>query len=503
MAASDKRSTSVGVLKAVSTAGRAIAFTAAAVPLVIGHGFGKGFFPGGLGGRFGGAFGSDSWIGRRSPGSNIDWEREAAQQWKNSAVGACLWYLCDTLPEAPFITRTAAADGKKTPVPNAELTRLLKRPNPHYTTAHLLQATIVSLEVDGNAYWRVRRNIAGRIVELWYVPHWCVEPRWESDDEFISFYEYRPGGGAKAEKIAPEDIVHFRMGLDPENTRKGLSRLRTVIREVVTDNEATTYTVSILKNFGTPGVVFTPRQGVDVGDSMRAKLKALWREKVTGDKRGEPLVLPGEFEMHSPQLTPEQMVLDKIRAIPEARICAAMRVPAMIAQLSVGDDQRTYSNMREARELAYEGTIVPLHTLLCDHISLQLGPQLAGWSDLHECAVDYSEVRVLQEDRDALAKRVAILFNAGVITRAEAKTMLGMIADKARDDVYKTDLAQQAAEARAAAAQPPEGGDPAAATDATTEAAKAVRAEWARKARERRAKFEQQEEEDGGDGAGA
>ena len=453
----------------------AVASFATSAPGVIASHALKGFFPGG-------GFSGPSWFGSGLPGSRINWDKDAGQLWKNSAVGACLWYLCDTLPESPIIVQRADAQGQKKTVAGHALTALLARPNPAYSFKDLFAAVVLSLEVDGNGYIRIRRNMAGRIVELWYVPHWCIEPRFD-ENTFISHYDYMPGGGMGTEQIAPADIIHFRMGIDPENVRKGLARLKTVLREVVSDNEASTYTAAILKNMGVPGVLISPKVGEDVqfGPNLAKTLKELWREKVVGDKRGEPVVIPGPVDVTMPGYSPEQLVLDKIRQIPEARICAVTRVPAMVAGLSVGDNQRTYSNMGEAREMAYEGTIVPLQNLLCDGLNLQLLPQMPGYTPADSCCFDLSGVRVLQEDRDALAKRVTLLFSGDIITREEARTMWGnLTSDKNRDGLYYSEIKG------ALAPEPDKSGEP----GSDDPKGNATKAAWSRKAKTRRAEFE-------------
>ena len=418
-------------------------------------------------------FGSDLWMGRRLPGSKLDWKNEAGDLWKNSAVGACLWYLCDTLPEAPVYQYREDADGTAKKMPQTALSQLLSRPNPAYSGSTLLSATILSLKCDGNAYWRIRRNLAGRIVEAWFIPHWCLEPRWESSDSYIDYYDYYPGAGAAKIKLDPSEVVHFREGLDPENTRKGMSRLRNTLREIVTDNEATTFSASVLRNMGIPGVIIAPKGDAEFSATLAEKIKTLWREKMTGDKRGEPIILPSEVSVEAPGFTPEQMALDKIRNVPEARICAALRVPAMVVGLSVGDGQRTYSNMAEARELAYEGTIVPLQNALAETIALQLAPQMAGWAAGDSVRFDLSSVRVLQEDQDALFKRLALGYNSGFLKRSDVRTLLGLATDKT-DETYKTDLTAVTIPDAMKTAQ--------------------IRAEWQRKARERRERFENSEE---------
>ena len=47
-------------------------------------------------------------------------------------------------------------------------------------------------------------------------------------------------------------------GIDPNNTRKGLSPLASLYREIFTDDEAANMTASLMRNIGVPGVVLSP-----------------------------------------------------------------------------------------------------------------------------------------------------------------------------------------------------------------------------------------------------
>ena len=101
----------------------------------------------------------------------------------------------------------------------------------------MLMALIVDYVTAGNAYWLKIRSRTGRVVQLWWAPQSLIEPRWPTDgSRFISHYDYR--AGAMPVRISPEDIIHFRFGLDPANPRKGLSPLASVLREIFTDDEA-------------------------------------------------------------------------------------------------------------------------------------------------------------------------------------------------------------------------------------------------------------------------
>ncbi|KKL99671.1 hypothetical protein LCGC14_1812090 [marine sediment metagenome] len=152
-------------------------------------------------------------------------------------------------------TITVTVDGEI--AENDPLPELIATPNEFYSSDHLYAGTLWSLLTAGNAYWLKVRNGNGKVVELWWVPDQLVEPKWPDDgDVFISHYQYNVGG--KEIKLEPADVVHFRDGVDPQNMRKGLSPLRSLLREIWTDNEAAVFTAALMRNGGVPGLVISP-----------------------------------------------------------------------------------------------------------------------------------------------------------------------------------------------------------------------------------------------------
>ncbi len=358
---------------------------------------------------------------------------DVGQPWANSAVMICLGWILRTFSEARF--RVMIGEGEDAQeVRNHPLPQLLRRPNPYYSGNALWAATNISYHTDGNAYWLIFRDGAGVPRELWYAPHWMMEPRWPKDgSQFVSHYEYTVGNTKHT--LPPEDVVHFRYGLDPENTRKGMAPLKAGLKEIGADNLATVYSKALLRNTGAiPGIISPADPNTEITDDEREKLLQLYRSRVAGKHTGLPLVAAYGMRFEKLALSPEEMVLDRIRQVPEARIAALIGVAAMTVGLSVGENQRTYSNQAEAREASYETCIIPSHVVYCNELDLQLLP-LLGRPDEEWCDFDYSRVRCLQEDQDALHRRAGLDYQNGIITRGEARAMIGRKATP-EDDVY-------------------------------------------------------------------
>ena len=340
------------------------------------------------------------------PRTRIDYASEMGDGTRSDIVMGNVHWLMTNIQEPPIAMSRRAQDGDEQPVERHPLLDLLESPNPAYDGAILLAATELSYIVDGNAYWLLVRSGAGRVVEIWWVPHWMIEPRWPRDgSEFISHYRYTPG--SVPINLDPEDVVHFRFGLDPDNQRKGLSRLKTVMRELFTDSEAANWTAALLKNGAAPGVVISPEPGdSEVHPDDLQATKSYVQDRFTGDNRGAPLVLGGATRIAEFGFNPRQMNLKDIRRVPEERGCAAIGVPPIIAGFGAGLEHATYSNYEIAQRVVYRSNLVPTWRSWGRTIRRQLLTHFESDIAPYQVYFDTSEIEALQEDESARVERL-------------------------------------------------------------------------------------------------
>jgi phage portal protein BeeE len=142
----------------------------------------------------------------------------------------------------------------------------------------------------------------------------------------------------------------------------------------------------------------------------------------------------GKTEVTTLSWSPEQMNLRELRRIPEERVSAVLGIPAIVAGLGAGLDRSTYSNMAEAREMAWESGLIPIQRLIADDLSSQLLPDFDD-DKMAEVFFDYSDVRVLQADATDLARRWRELVQGSIAKRSEARAALGLPVEDG-DDVY-------------------------------------------------------------------
>lgn len=374
------------------------------------------------------------------PGADYDYERQAGDFWRNSAVASCLRVLRANFPEPLLEVRRKSGKGKGSVIPKHPLVTLLENPNPAYDRYCLWASFVTSAVCDGNAYLLKVRSAAGIPVQLWWIPPWMLEPRWATNgSQFIGWYEYYVNG--KTFIVHPQDVIHYRHGgLDPRNIRKGMSELKAAGARVVCSlNEVDGFTASILRNMGIPGVVISPKAGALTAEQARIA-KMLWRERFTGEGRGEPFFANLGMDVTPIGMTPEQMALNSIPARLEDQASALTGVNAMIAGLSSGALHKTYANMGEAKAGLYDELIIPMQKAVASVLTHQLlddigigdrASQVVGW--------DYSGIPCLEEDRQALWLMLGVAFQTNKwIKRSEARDLAGLEWDE-DDEIYASE----------------------------------------------------------------
>lgn len=402
----------------------------------------------------------------QQPASGFDYVREAGAVYDNLPVSLAIRFLSRKGRQAPLRLERAEADGAVVPVPDGQgLLRPLTDPNRHYGWGTLLGGAVLSLVVSGNAYLLKRRDLAGRLVGFWYVPHFQIVPRadrWPdgraNDGHYlITRYEFQPLGGGVVQDLWPSDVVHLRDALpNPRNAALGLSPVAAALRDVCTDNEAATFSAALLRNLGVPGVMVSPKgEALAPSEEQRSAFKALW-DSFRRDGRGRPFIMPMPVDISTPAFSPEQMALEKVRSIPAERICAAVGLDPMALHLP--SSNKTYANYAEAREAAVEDAVLPLLSDIGSQLTKALtmrsenaAPDFALAAGV-QIGFDTSVYRELSEDRDKLAARVQGLLAAGVITVNEGRQMLGL-SERKGGDVTVTEQTMGGSESAAKAAR--------------------------------------------------
>lgn len=382
----------------------------------------------------------------------------------NVIMAPVLWIM-RTFTEAQAVVQRKLPDAVWGPVDDHPVERLIDRPNDFYDGDALWKATALSFVLEGNAYWRKVRNPFGEVVGLWYVPHWLMRPEFPSDGSaFISHYRYTPGTGQPI-PIPRRDVVHFRFGLDPENTRLGLSPLRCLLREVLTDQEASRFSETILQNMGVPGLMIAPKSDANAPTPDQVKeMKEFVESNFRSGNRGRALVLGKPTEISQFGFDPNKLMLANLRDISEERVCAVLGIPSAVVGFGSGlQSTKVGATMRELRRLAWVQCLIPMQKSLAKQLTGQLLADFTAQSRRYRVRFDTSDVSAFQEEDDLRATRVAKLVVAGILRVDRAQEMLGLEVDQTQQVYLRPTTAQPfgpGAPAPAESGAPPADGEP-------------------------------------------
>jgi len=364
---------------------------------------------------------------RALPGSTKDWARVAGDLGLNGVVASAIdWYVRNYPQATPRYYRPVDSQQAE-PVEDHPVLQLMAQPDPMIMGSLFWGWVIQDYKLFGNTYLRkIRSSTRGTVTALQFLPQDMVRPVGNGVNP-LTHYIYTTDG--RSFDIPVSDIIHIRYGRDPSDIRIGRAPLTAVLREIATDNTASTTAYGLLANGAMPSLIVGPdakETTVDMSMDDARQVKRQLHEDLTGDGSGGIVVMTGAYKMDRVSLTPSELALDSVRRVPEERICSALGINPMVLGLGSGLERSTYSNYERAQQAAWEDGMVPLLRTLADAITADLLPEYPETQQGDYVMYDLETVRALADDLQAEADRAEKLYKAGIIDRAEAKRIAGL-----------------------------------------------------------------------------
>jgi HK97 family phage portal protein len=364
---------------------------------------------------------------RALPGSTKDWARVAGDLGLNGIVASAIdWYIRN-FPQATVKYYRPVDSQQAEPVEDHPVIALMAQPDPMVMGSLFWSWVIQDYKLFGNTYLRkIRSTTRGVVTALQFLPQDMVRPVGNGINP-LTHYVYTTDG--RSFDIPVSDIIHIRYGREPSDIRLGRSPVTAVLREIATDNTASTTAWGLLANGAMPSLIVGPDakdQTVDISMDDARQVKRQLHEDLSGDGSGGIVVMTGAYKMDRVSLTPSELALDSVRRVPEERICSALGLNPMVLGLGAGLERSTYNNFERAQQAAWEDGMVPLLRVLADAITADLLPEYPETQQGDFVQYDLEGVRALADDLSAEADRAEKLYKAGIIDRAEAKRIAGL-----------------------------------------------------------------------------
>ncbi len=325
-------------------------------------------------------------------------------------VYSCIRATAQAAASVPLTVTRRGDDGRLWPAdPREPLVRLLQRVNPRQSLGDILEATVMALELTGNAYWAIERDARGVPAELW--PMRPDRVKILPGPHLVEGYVYEANGRRVAFKA--DEVIHFRY-FSPADDFYGLSPMTAAADSIATDLFATSYNQGFFRRGARPEGIITSQ--VELAEDELKRLRAQFEELYSGvDNSHRVMILGADLDWKTLGVAPKDAEFLAQRRLSREEICAVFGVPPAVVGIY---EYANYANAQLQRKLFWSETVLPKLRRIGDAINEQLAAKMDARLDVD---FDASAVPALQEDAREQAEVAGTLVQRGIMTVNEVR----------------------------------------------------------------------------------
>jgi HK97 family phage portal protein len=282
-----------------------------------------------------------------------------------------------------------------------------------HTPNDLWELTTLYQEVHGCAYWYLDRGPLGVPEAIWVLPAQNVTPRRQPDSpNLVDYYLYR--AGAREQRFAPDDVIHFRYPDPRDPYTGGLSPLRACYEQVCLTSDFAAFKQAKFENHAIPDAIISPEDVL--GEEERDRLEGQWNARFRRGGTGKVVVAENALRV---QLLAHSMgdlaALADLRAAKED-IANAFHIP-----LSFLTSETNLANLQAAEHQHMAKAITPRLQRRDEKLNEQLIPLYDPTRRLFLASEDPIPV-----NRELTAKERELNLKYGVVTINEVRGEQGL-----------------------------------------------------------------------------
>ena len=377
-----------------------------------------------------------SYFGVNSSSKNYSYQDLAEEGYmKNSIVYRCVNEISNGASAVPYMLKSG-----DTVIEQHPLLSLIDRPNPLQSHSEFFNAIFGYLMLSGNAYILKVGSDLGKPKEL----HLLRPDRMVivgGSKPIPDRYDYVINGKVQAsydvdDTTGYSEVKHIKLW-NPLDDYYGLSPMSAAALEIDQHNMSGKHNINLLENGARPSgaVVYKPKDdggfAVNLSESQRQQLITDLNNRFTGTANaGRPMLLEGDFDWKEMGLSPKDMDFINLKHMATTDIALCFGVPSQLVGVP---DSQTYANVAEARLALYEETIIPHLRKIESDINEWLVPM---FGENLNFVYDIDKIPALSERRRKIYENVTSAVREGIMTRNEARELIGLSPIDGADDLY-------------------------------------------------------------------
>ena len=354
---------------------------------------------------------------------------------KNAIVYRCVNEIAKGASAVPFVIKAGDQIIEQHPLIN-----LLNRPNPLQSYSEFFNSLFGYVLLSGNSYILKVGSELGQPKELHLLRPDRINIK-GAGNPIPDKYEYVINGKVHQTFLVDQEngfseLKHVKLW-NPLDDYYGLSPMSAAAVEIDQFNMASKHNVNLLSNGARPSgaVIFKPQDEsgfpVNLSESQRQQLLTDLNNRFSGaGNAGRPMLLEGDFDWKEMGLSPKDMDFLNLKNMSATDIAMCFGVPSQLVGVP---DAQTYSNVAEARLALYEETIIPHLRKLASDLNEWLVPMFDERLTLE---YDIDSIPALSERRRKIYENVTSAVREGIMTRNEARQIIGLDPVDGADDLY-------------------------------------------------------------------
>jgi HK97 family phage portal protein len=346
----------------------------------------------------------------------------------NEVVYSCIQVMSQAAVDPRLYVEQRSSGGDWEEIEMHPAAMLMRNPHPLYSEAGFIRAALASMHIAGRFVCeKIRATKSGPPVRLWPLDPTKLKPIPTESGE-IGAWEWR--SGSQIITLQAEDVIVWQH-TDPRDRFQAVSPLSVAMGAIAGDTNQTNYINGFFEDGGVPSGVLTVKDRqltTEEADQIRQGWRAKFRPNFGGNRR-DIAVLDQNAVYQQLGSKLNEIQSEDLRSIAESRICMVFGVPPIVIYSFFGLSKSTYSNLEEAWAQFWKSKLTPwfkeYRTFLTHTLLREFEDDARIDGDMVRFQWDMSQVAALADDMDAISTRATLLWEKGVLTRNEARVMVG------------------------------------------------------------------------------
>lgn len=277
--------------------------------------------------------------------------------------------------------------------------------------------------IGGNTYLEKVRSLEGnqpiglkvldsRTMSIVYDKHGTIIAYIQGADEFFS------SKSSKEDVVVfqPEDIIHWKLEIDPDNEAFGMSWLEAAIWEARIDLSAMVGNYRLQMNDSTPATQYILDD--NIGEEEEKAVVDKLRKYFKGPQnRGRSIAMKGIKEIKTVRLTPQELEMLSGRKFSTEKVCSASGVPKVLIGYTEGVN---YTNHEGQMQDFYDSTVTDYDLSYTQLINVDIIEDFLGLDN-----IKFKVKPPIFEARSEVWTRAIKARESGLATINDARAMVG------------------------------------------------------------------------------